>query len=122
MEIAHESLLVGWERLEACLNNKDKRPARLRLRRVEATARLWRQEAGETRPALLRGAELRQAERLRKDLAEEVTAVTRGYVKASRKAANLRIVGNALISVIGLAVVVLAWIYVRPVSIRIKHS
>ncbi|MEY2490576.1 MAG: hypothetical protein QOC70_2518 [Verrucomicrobiota bacterium] len=114
VEIAHESLLAGWEQLKSELNDQKKRPSRVRLRRIEATARLWQQETGEARPAVLRGAELRQAERLSKELSEEVTEVTRDYVKASRKAANIRTARNGLMGVVGLVALALVWIYARP--------
>jgi tetratricopeptide (TPR) repeat protein len=89
VEIAHESLISGWKRLDDWLKDKDARPLRLRLRRYEATARLWRaQDPNAQQVSPLTGNELKGAEMVFERLREEVPGVLAEYIRESRKTAN----------------------------------
>lgn len=110
IEIAHESLIHGWKRLDGWLNDERDRPRRLRLRRLEASARSWQQEKNpEIRPDLLAGRELRAAEAVCRELSEEVPEVSTRYLAASRRAANLALVRNVAAGVLLLLVVGVLW-------------
>lgn len=112
VEIAHESLLVGWKELRTWLSQK--RPERIRLRHLESEARAWQEEGGDP-GALLRGPDVRRAERLCRSFRDETPAMVTRFVGASRSALNRRILRNgaiataAVAAIIFIAPMILSW-------------
>jgi tetratricopeptide (TPR) repeat protein len=90
VEIAHECLLVGWSDLKKWLT--EKRPERLRLRRLESMARAWQQEDKDARPGLIRGRELRRSKRLLSEFRGETPPLLQNYFSKSIGAAKARAV------------------------------
>ena len=82
VEIVHESLLSGWDRLKEW--NTLKRPERLRLRRLEAAARSWKEDK-QGSASLLSSSEYRKAKVICNALREEVPFVLQEYLRCSAK-------------------------------------
>ena len=95
VEIAHECLLVGWTDLKKWLT--EKRPERLRLRRLESMAHTWQQEDKDARPGLLMGRELRRSKRLLAEFRGETPPVLQSYFSKSIGAAKARAVLYSLL-------------------------
>lgn len=103
IEIAHESLLSGWQLLNEWLH--EDRAERIRLRRLEEQSVAYRDEDKNHQPPLLRGKNLRQAERLCAIFENEVTPAHYYYLNASHSAARWQIVirssGVLLVIIVG---------------------
>jgi len=89
VEIAHESLLTGWDQLNSWLSSPE-RPDRLRLRRFEASARAWARD-GEAADQLLRGRALDRARKLAGRFPLEIPGVLARFLEESRKARRRRV-------------------------------
>jgi len=84
IELAHESLLRSWPRLEAWLD--DDRQLRQQLQHVGTTARSW-SAAGRPGSELYRGGRLESAVEILGERSDELSELERQFVVASRDAA-----------------------------------